>query len=904
MDEFVALVVILLLFIVLGSSVGFIAYSKTKKLERLLIETNNRLSDFIAGSAIPAAKQKPEDERDSEVGRPEASTPNPDSPPEAPAAEELPAFASQAAADAEKTTQSVEPKKSKRNLEETIGSMWAVWVGGIALALGAVFLVKYSIEQGLLSPAVRILLGLAFSTLLVGLGEWSRRRGEAFSFAKFDKANIPAILTAAGTMGAFATIYAAYELYQMLPPLVAFIALGIVAIATTFAALLHGPLLGALGILASFLAPMLVSTDNPSIPGLGTYILGVSASGFVVGRLRLWKWLAVLVACGMVIYGFILHFMANDVDRLAVALYVVLAWSGAAYVFFISLYQRGAIKCEKIGKTATALLSALLLLVLGSTLLYKADAFSVVLLLAAVVGPFLLAYFYSASRAHVYSAMAIVTVGYLGWSIDFSSVLNIMGPVDAEAMLTNFKVRDKLSMFTWVGVLLAVAAAAIGFWGALRSSSRAALSIGGAFLPILLFCVAYVRIEVFASSWSFSFIALVMFASFLFLSNIIFNNMLDNLTGRDEASAAYSVAAFVALALALSLVLEKAALTIALAMLVPAIAYVYYKRPLPALRPLTLFASGLWIGRVLWEPAIAADQLGTTPIFNWLTYGYGIPTLGFALATWMIGRSGRDRWLEAMEAVTLASLVATLGLVGLHAIDPSQLFTPIDTLEESALMTIVGAGVALGLLRIRRTNTSFILRHAVTVLGYLGMLMAALGLLVVFNPWVDRQVIGTGIFFNKLLFAYVVTGLLFLALGWYSRNKRHKYYSNGAIIVGALLLAAWVNLTIRHIFHPEGLHWGPTYESELYTYSIVWLVIGIALLAAGIIARTKALRIVSVGIVVLVVAKVFLIDMSKLEGILRALSFIGLGATLIGIGLVYQRVLSKPDYQSKEQKPD
>jgi uncharacterized membrane protein len=41
----------------------------------------------------------------------------------------------------------------------------------------------------------------------------------------------------------------------------------------------------------------------------------------------------------------------------------------------------------------------------------------------------------------------------------------------------------------------------------------------------------------------------------------------------------------------------------------------------------------------------------------------------------------------------------------------------------------------------------------------------------------------------------------------------------------------------------------------------------------------------------LAVAKVFLLDMGDLEGVWRALSFIGLGAVLIGIGLVYQRLL-------------
>ena len=43
--------------------------------------------------------------------------------------------------------------------------------------------------------------------------------------------------------------------------------------------------------------------------------------------------------------------------------------------------------------------------------------------------------------------------------------------------------------------------------------------------------------------------------------------------------------------------------------------------------------------------------------------------------------------------------------------------------------------------------------------------------------------------------------------------------------------------------------------------------------------------------VALTIGKVFLIDMSDLTGIFRALSFIGLGAVLVGIGWLYQRLL-------------
>jgi uncharacterized membrane protein len=45
------------------------------------------------------------------------------------------------------------------------------------------------------------------------------------------------------------------------------------------------------------------------------------------------------------------------------------------------------------------------------------------------------------------------------------------------------------------------------------------------------------------------------------------------------------------------------------------------------------------------------------------------------------------------------------------------------------------------------------------------------------------------------------------------------------------------------------------------------------------------------------VFKVFLLDLAGLEGVLRALSFLGLGAALIGIGLVYQKLVfaRRPD---------
>ena len=82
-------------------------------------------------------------------------------------------------------------------------------------------------------------------------------------------------------------------------------------------------------------------------------------------------------------------------------------------------------------------------------------------------------------------------------------------------------------------------------------------------------------------------------------------------------------------------------------------------------------------------------------------------------------------------------------------------------------------------------------------------------------------------------------------------------------------------------------------QIETYSYSALWLVIGVGLLVAGVQWKSHILRIASAALIAIAVAKVFVYDMRELEGVLRALSFIGLGAVLIGIGLFYQRLLKR-----------
>src|SRR5436305_2353304 len=177
--------------------------------------------------------------------------------------------------------------------EERIGTRWVVWVGGLTLALGGFFMVRYSIDAGLLGPGVRVLLGGAFALALLAAGEWTRRKESISTIEALPIANIPAILTAAGTAVAFATVYAAYALYDFLAPATAFILLGMVALGTLAAALLHGPALAGLGIAGAFVTPILVSSGQSDFWALYIYLAIVTAASFGLARIRLWRWLAV-----------------------------------------------------------------------------------------------------------------------------------------------------------------------------------------------------------------------------------------------------------------------------------------------------------------------------------------------------------------------------------------------------------------------------------------------------------------------------------------------------------------------------------------------------------------------------------------------------------------------------------
>jgi uncharacterized membrane protein len=74
-----------------------------------------------------------------------------------------------------------------------------------------------------------------------------------------------------------------------------------------------------------------------------------------------------------------------------------------------------------------------------------------------------------------------------------------------------------------------------------------------------------------------------------------------------------------------------------------------------------------------------------------------------------------------------------------------------------------------------------------------------------------------------------------------------------------------------------------------FSYSAIWLVYGAVLMTIGFQRRSAFVRWQSLILIAFTICKVFMYDVSQLGGSYRIVSFIALGAVLLGISFIYQR---------------
>src|SRR6201999_3600201 len=156
-----------------------------------------------------------------------------------------------------------------------------------------------------------------------------------------------------------------------------------------------------------------------------------------------------------------------------------------------------------------------------------------------------------------------------------------------------------------------------------------------------------------------------------------------------------------ALALALTFALEKGWLTIALALMSLGTAWISMQRPIPFLRWLAAILAGIVVARIGYEPRIVGDAVGSTPIFNWLLWGYGIPALSFWGGSILLRRRGDDAPLRMVETAAILFTVLLAFMEIRHWANGGNGYRNFADLTEIALQVCVALAMAIGLERLR-----------------------------------------------------------------------------------------------------------------------------------------------------------------------------------------------------------
>lgn len=181
----------------------------------------------------------------------------------------------------------------RAGFEDVFGRRLPIWAGGVTLAVAGFLVVRYSIEAGLLSPAVRIVLGLVFGSALIGAAEAALRREAMVGDPRVRQA-----LAGAGIATLYGSVLAAANLYALVGSGTAFVGLAIVTVLASVLSLRFGAPSAVLGLVGGLAAPALVGATQTNVPLLTLYLALAVGGLCALGRQQRWWWLGAAAIVG------------------------------------------------------------------------------------------------------------------------------------------------------------------------------------------------------------------------------------------------------------------------------------------------------------------------------------------------------------------------------------------------------------------------------------------------------------------------------------------------------------------------------------------------------------------------------------------------------------------------------
>lgn len=770
---------------------------------------------------------------------------------------------------------------------------WVLAVAGLSLAFAGIFMVQYGVEQGVLTPFWRVMGALALGAGLIAAGERLRRRhGDEDAGAV---TGLPSVLSGAGVIALFAGVLAARALYGLIGPGASLAGLVGVGMGAVILGWFHGPILTALGLLGAGVAPFMVGGQSDA-PGLFYGYFALLASvGLAVDAARRWAWISVL-ALAVGVGGATLLYLgaAGAFGYLAFWAVLVVATllvpearllpqhagnsllrrllSGGAYPDFpvrllwvvVGLASLAALWLASEARAAPVIWAALSLLAgMVITLVLatrKAEALEDVPLVPALAA-LVLVMLEGFGQGPVWS----------GFMAGIERLPETRPPLAASVLLAGGAV---------VSVLFALRARyATGAVAAILWALAAALFAPG--LALILELLWTPALVIGGYPWAVQVMALAALM-------VGFAAQAGGAEGRLGA-ALFAGAALVLITLALFVMLSKAALTLAVGVMVLATALIDRRFHLPLLGGVAQVGVAVIGYRLVMDPGLdwAVRDAGLGDV---LLSHLG-PLVLLSAAWWVM--AARDK--GATRAV-IESAVWSIVAIFLSVLLQRWLGGPGAMghagLGLTAVVWLASSMVQLWRLRAGGRAVRWLRLALAGVMGAVAM-TTLVAQAVLTNPLVPvlwrKEYVSGPLILDTLAAAYLPVALV-LALAAWKLDHVPRLLRLFFVVAGAGYCAWYLGLEIRRLWQGDDLSVPGVSDGELYSYTLALILVSVTLLGLALLRRSEILRRIAMVGVALTVAKVFLVDMSGLAGLVRVASFLGLGLSLAGLAWLNRRI--------------
>lgn len=228
--------------------------------------------------------------------------------------------------------------------EEFWGGNLLSKVGIFILVIGLGIFVKYAIDNNLLSPAARIVLGYVASATLGGLAYWLKPKYHNYS----------SVLMSGAAATTYFTTYSAYHFYQFYPLWLTFGLMVLFTVLTVYLATIYDrQWIGIFGLVGAYAIPFLLSNNSGEVWKLFTYMALVNIGILWLLFRKKWLWMG---GVAFVFTWFIFTFARHDNYQETKNIAINIGFSMVFYLLAISYFITQALRGESVKAKGLAFL--------------------------------------------------------------------------------------------------------------------------------------------------------------------------------------------------------------------------------------------------------------------------------------------------------------------------------------------------------------------------------------------------------------------------------------------------------------------------------------------------------------------------------------------------------------------